>query len=128
VIYKDRKKQENARENKVRKLDAERGHGQPGIGKDRLPCRVVKRSAYFRKKMEHQVSADDRRDGGAERVPCLRQVEPARCGLRFAEERDIGVGGYLQECEANTKNKQHGQKQAILLDRRRRVEAGACYR
>ena len=54
------------------------------------------RVGLARRLRQNQQAAEIRRDGGSERVECLRQIQAAGCLRRRPELRDVGVGRHLQ--------------------------------
>ena len=78
--------------------------------------------------LEDQVAADERADGGADRIEALRQVQPARRGSLRAQDRDVGIGRDLQHREADADDEQRRQEQRIGVRARRRPEQRAAGR
>jgi len=63
--------------------------------------------------VEDQVSAEQGRDGGAEGVERLREVQAAGRGARGAEDSDIRVGRDPQHSNAAREDQESREEQAI---------------
>jgi hypothetical protein len=64
-----------------------------------------------RHRTENQKTAEIGRDKCAKRVKGLREIEAAGCGLRRAEDGDIGVGGDLKRGHAGRDDNQRREKE-----------------
>ncbi len=62
---------------------------------------------------EDQVAAEQRRQGGADRVERLHQVEPRRGGVRVTDDRDVGIGRDLQQGDAAGDHEQRAEGDAV---------------
>ena len=75
-----------------------------------------------------QDAAQHRRERGAERVECLRQVQPSRRALRLTEQGDVWVGRNLQDGDSQTDDEQSCEEKPIQVHCGGGVEEGAACR
>jgi hypothetical protein len=62
---------------------------------------------------QNEQAAEEWRQEGAQRIKCLRQIQPTRCGFRLSQHRDVRIRGYLQAGDSRSQNDQSAQKQWV---------------